>query len=270
MGACGSSVLNTERADPAPALSLDAAESSKTGAEQDPLDQMMHRVKEHFHMALNFPPHRKIGLDASFFGMGGDSLSATQLVVGLRDSLGSSHLTLQRVVDQPTVRGLSALLLQASTETSTEVISVTAVAEEEPPVPPAEQLQQRLPCLGQGGGPSRMQVICLHPGLAGHPPLVLLNPAGASALAYVQLAQRLAAHEPCTAIFAVDDGCILNHAGCDLQYPFSSVTDVVLECEPIVTEIARLYCTADTPVPRVSLAGWSWGGTVAVALASFA
>jgi len=256
------------------------------------LDLMIRRVDLQFKAALGFPPHRKIGTHDSFFTLGGDSLSAIKLVVGLRESLGRTRLGLQEVVAAPTVHGLSELLLlphlQANTDTDTDVdlgtstgaasISISidaspapapdAAASGSPSAEQLQQLQRRLAALGPAGAPSRMQVMCLNPGNIGHAPLVLLNPAGASALAYMQLAGRLAAAHPCTPVFGMDDGCILNAAGWDLQYPFHTITDVVLACEPVVAEIARLYCPLERGGgQRVALAGWSWGGTVAVALA---
>ena len=234
--------------------------------QQSPIPNEIQRVVEgHFRTVLQLPSNAQIEPELNFFIAGGDSLSAIKLIAALRKSVANCKLSFQQLLDDPTVGGLSALLTRYSPTASPS----------SPPLPrpfpieltPLEQLQSNLAVLGPGGGPTRMQALCMNPGKVGHSPLIFLNPAGASALAYRDLAREVAVLQPNTPIFSLDDGCILSPTGGSSSYPFASIEDVASEYEPVVAEVARLYSVGVAGGGGVALTGWSWGGTVASVLA---
>jgi acyl carrier protein/pimeloyl-ACP methyl ester carboxylesterase len=104
----------------------------------------------------------------TFFDLGGNSLSAIQLIFALRDCFGVS-VGVQDLFRAPSVAGVSALVGAGAGERAGALV---------------EQLR-------------------LNEGRAGQVPIVLFNPAGASGLCYLPLVASMNSGRP---VFALDDG----------------------------------------------------------------
>jgi aryl carrier-like protein/pimeloyl-ACP methyl ester carboxylesterase len=275
MGACFSINVNLNDGQPSDFVFKDQDTEVICHSEISEPD-LVKLVEKYFKATLDIP-HKNFDLDTNFFDAGGDSLSAIKLIMALRQSIAHCQLSLQQLVESPTIRSLSEFLSQSQKQIDTEAIALPSNFIIDGPLLPlslslSEKLQSRLAFLGPAHGASRMQVLCLNESTIGNAPLIFLNPAGASALAYRELAQHLVGLNPNTPIYSLDDGCILSPKGASTHYPFETISELVMECESIVTEIARIYSgsednTSLQVTEGLSIAGWSWGGTVAVALA---
>ncbi|KAJ1396811.1 Alpha/Beta hydrolase protein [Ochromonadaceae sp. CCMP2298] len=104
----------------------------------------------------------------TFFDLGGNSLSAIQLIFALRDRFGVS-VGVQDLFNAPSVAGVSSLLGAGAAE--------------------------------RGG--ALMEQLQLNEGRAGQVPIVLFNPAGASGLCYLPLVASMHSDRP---VFVLDDG----------------------------------------------------------------
>jgi hypothetical protein len=190
----------------------------------------------------------------SFFGLGGNSVTAIQLIFTIR-TLTNEILTVQELFRSPTVQGVcKTLTCKKSEMVSTE-----------------ENLEM-----------DGYNVMCLQTGDAAHfPPLLLFNPAGASGLWYVHylppifllsltlslsgfsytdLILHLPNHYP---VYCVDDGVILR----DIHHNEASIAEVSLKCAQLVKRFAQSYATTSDTKLSLILGGWSYGGVIAVNVA---
>jgi hypothetical protein len=99
------------------------------------------------------------------------------------------------------------------------------------------------------------------------PPMI-----GASGLCYLDLVKLLPAHLP---VLALDDGCLSNGA----PFVFDSIDDVVSACMlalakvrtalklDVDVDVGAGHQATSPPPMRLLLAGWSYGGVVAIELA---
>ena len=95
---------------------------------------------------------------------------------------------------------------------------------------------------------------------------------GASGLCYLDLVKLLPAHLP---VLALDDGCLSNGA----PFVFDSIDDVVSACMlalakvrtalklDVDVDVGAGHQATSPPPMRLLLAGWSYGGVVAIELA---
>jgi len=171
----------------------------------------------------------EVAADDDFFTLGGDSIAATRLVLGLERRFGPRY----------------RLDLIASAAT------------------PRRMAERVARDLASGGvGPSRViatregfrvSLLCLKEGCAGEPPLLLAPPAGGAVMPYAEIAARLPAEQPVWALR------IAPPLG---RRPWRAELDLA-ELAAIARELieARL-----SPGPVV-LAGWSFGGFLSWAVA---
>ncbi|WP_156425244.1 non-ribosomal peptide synthetase, partial [Mycobacterium sp. GA-1285] len=104
---------------------------------------------------------QRVGVDDSFFDLGGDSLSAMRLVAAVNSGM-DTGLSVRDVFEAPTVAHL-APRIGASGERRAPVVAV-----ERPPVIPLSFAQQRLWFIDQLQGPSPMYNMATALGLDGH------------------------------------------------------------------------------------------------------
>jgi hypothetical protein len=190
---------------------------------------------------------RVLGVDAisiccvqdSFYDLGGTSVTSLQFVFALQRDL-EKALKVQDLFRAPTVAGVCASLSDVMTDSSAHAETAAEVGDPE------------------------LQLLTLSQGQSGRP-LLLFNPAGASGLCYLELSQRLGT---LSTVLVFDDGVV--SSGTDLL--FSSIQAVAVEC---VAELQRREesgvlwpstSVADVPT-EIVLAGWSYGGVVAVEVA---
>jgi len=139
---------------PAPASLSGATVSDYTAhAVISPVSDVEQKVLVIFADVLKVSPDSICCAKDSFFRLGGNSVTAIQLIFRLRDTLGSS-IGVQDLFQYPTVRGICGNM---TTQQSTKV------------------------------DPASFDIIRLHEGIGSVAPLVLFNPAGASVLRYVDL-----------------------------------------------------------------------------------
>jgi len=101
----------------------------------------------------------------------------------------------------------------------------------------------------------QLHLVRLQQGESGRSPLVLVHPAGASSLCYLPLVQRLGSRIP---IYAIDDAFLTGE--CE-SFGFGSIEAVADECLSLISS------ALGTP-PALTLGGWSYGGVVALQMAS--
>ena len=178
---------------------------------------------------------------SDFFALGGDSLSALRLLMQIRPLV---DVGVEQLFRAPTVHGICAPTLRRAAARG-------GTADADTP-----RAQLRLLCLQQGA-PAR------------HSALVLIHPAGASALCYMPLVGCLPSEQP---VYAIDDDALTGGA------PFG-----LASIEEAAEQSRELLCEAlggagrsgrggnggdEGGVRSIVLAGWSYGGVVAVQLAA--
>jgi amino acid adenylation domain-containing protein len=205
-----------------------------------------------------------VAADASFFALGGDSLSALFLLRRLAQAFppgaaaaaagdetsgqASGGVTFGAVsVGQlfsgPTVRGVAAVVLPSHG-------------------PNAAAAPAGLPRRGQ------LQLVELQPGAptsgaASRPPLVLVHAAGASGLSYRALAAAL---DPAVRVFAVDDASLSGAA----LFAFASIAAAAAAVVALLVDAGLAAAAAPgalAALPRLHVGGWSYGGVVALEVA---
>jgi amino acid adenylation domain-containing protein len=180
---------------------------------------------------------RPVGVTDDFFELGGHSLLAVRLAARLERTLGRPF-PLATLFEHPTVESLAASLGRGG---------APGQAPGRGPVPLLVPLRARPGVLS--GSPRRRRVLSPSP-------LVLVHPAGGSALCYTELARRLEASGSRRPVWG-------------LQAPGFEGEEEPLET---VGELAERFLDelewglGGAPV-RIHLAGWSFGGLVAFELA---
>jgi len=166
----------------------------------------------------------------SFFAIGGDSLSAVQLI---------SHLQDEQLINRAGCANLSVLDLFQNPSISelAEVIDAAGSSQE------FEALQH--------------QLVQLQPGdLDLHDPLFLVHAAGASALSYLPLVSALGSDLP---IYALDD----NSLNSSSLFTCTSIEEVAsVYCDQVTRRLSSMG--SRSVEQRLVLGGWSYGGVVAV------
>ena len=226
------------RALPAP-VQAEAARSAGSGAGAvPPSTPQEEAVRDAMARVLKLPTSSVCCASSDFFALGGDSLSALRLLMQLRAV--SPHLGVQQLFAAPTVRGICEAAAAADATAAAKASSAEAAR-------PRTSTQLRLVCL-QKGAPSSS------------PPtaLVLVHAAGASALSYMPLVRRLPAEQP---VYAVDDEALTGGA----PFTLPSIEEAAAQSAALLR--ASLGGGEGAP-RRVVLAGWSYGGVVALQLAA--
>jgi non-ribosomal peptide synthetase component F len=134
----------------------------------------------------------RVGVDASFFDLGGDSLSAMRLIAAINTSM-DADLAVRAVFDTPTVTGLADCLDRYQGDASRPRL----VVQKRPAVVPLSFAQERLWVLGQLHGPSPVYNMPAVHRISGGLDI--------DALAHA-LADVVARHESLRTVFAAVDG----------------------------------------------------------------
>ena len=175
----------------------------------------------------------------SFFQLGGNSVSAIQLIFRILKTTDES-ISVQDLFSAPTVHGICQRI---ENKKASEICSGN---------------------LRENG----FEILCLKKGASGKLPLLLFNPAGASGLCYSDLAQLLDDSVP---VYCIDDGGILNAVGQNGCHA-DSIEQVAESVKSLVLQFAKkfgLYQMRDNAeqTPTIAMGGWSYGGVVSVILA---
>ena len=175
---------------------------------------------------------------SDFFALGGDSLSALRLLMQIRPLV---DVGVEQLFRAPTVHGICAPPLRRAAARD-------GTADADTP-----RAQLRLLCLQQGA-PAR------------HSALVLIHPAGASALCYMPLVGCLPSEQP---VYAIDDEALTGGA----PFGLASIEEAAeqsreLLCEALGGAGGGGGGAGEGGVRSIVLAGWSYGGVVAVQLAA--
>jgi len=174
----------------------------------------------------------QISCHHNFFELGGNSISAIQLIHKLKKS--KLAITIQNLFQHPTIISLSQLF-KSNFENSFSKIK------------------------------SLIQSFCLQQGSRSNFPIFTVNPAGASALCYRDLVDGLNSDNY---LYGLDDGVILE----DREFQFTSIEDVAIHCLQEILFILKRDLSIDIlldPHARVTiiLMGWSYGGVICTEIA---
>ena len=193
----------------------------------------------------------------TFFHLGGNSISAIKLIFACKQlatsdagkdgsygSLEVESLTVQRFFSFPTVQGVAMSLSAGTSSHEGEGSSV------------AKRAVAACSALG-----SSMHVICLQEGALEvskeKVPMLLFNPAGASAITYTDFARYMDSER---AVLAIDDGFVMGMG----EFSFQSIEAVASSCLSLV----ELITHKDYFGEKIVLAGWSYGGVLAAEVAT--
>ena len=199
---------------------------------------------------------------SSFFDLGGNSVMAIKLIYLIKQNFNGYLLPIQTLFVSSTVQELGVivneyLLEHPYTGEETEVDSGASAAG------------------GATDSPLSLIELSTAAAEAGKPVMVLFNPAGASALCYMELTQTLKEHY---VVVALDDNILLASAVDDhndetsapISKPFATINDVVTACLPHIESIAKQFGhqkKSDSGTSyEIVLGGWSYGGVVATLL----
>lgn len=180
-------------------------------------------VREIFCAVLNIGSVGSI--DSSFFSMGGTSITAIQLLFQIQSRLGVK-ITVSELFQAPTVSGVSTIV--------------------------EDKLHTKIPDMMDQNIRGKLRFYCISPTNAMNlsSVMVLVNPAGASGLCYMELAKSLTKYT----VYVIDDDVVASGA----EFPFSNIQEVVDE-----TIHALKSLTVKHGLNSVVLGGWSYGGVVA-------
>jgi len=169
----------------------------------------------------------------SFYTLGGNSLSSLQLIFQIHTRIGV-RISIPELFNAPSVCGI--------VETSTRRSSV-------------DGSERR-----RSSDAHRIQLLSLNSGTrSAIRAVVLVNPAGASGLCYLELAKALGSDTP---VFVLDDGVVST----GIPLSFDSIDSVVEACIDILSARLKLYLSATGIADKceIVMAGWSYGGVVAL------
>jgi len=182
-----------------------------------------------------------ISVTSSFFELGGDSLSALRLLIALHEAL-FVEVSIPTLFQNPTIVAIATIVqqhrLKGQTDDSSKdqdgqkQIQLLTIREGQSTAEPSHSAEDSTP-----------------------PPLFLVHPAGASALAYRGLAEQL---DPRQAVYALEDASL----GGLVSFTLESIEAVAKACAALVRGVLP-----SLTAPCV-IGGWSYGGVVALQLAS--
>ena len=180
----------------------------------------------------------RVGLDDSFFDLGGDSLLAMRLIAAINTSL-DAHLSVRAVFDAPSVGQLATRIAGAPSRLA------PLVAGERPAVVPLSFAQQRLWFLDQLQGPSPVYNMAAALRLAG--------PLDADALG-AALADVVARHESLRTVFPAVEGTpqqlVIPAERADVGWQVIDASDWPAErLHTAVAEAARYIFDLATEIP---------------------
>jgi thioesterase domain-containing protein/acyl carrier protein len=187
------------------------------------------KIRQIFADVLNIDAETICCSTATFFALGGNSLTAIQLIYRLKSAF-QKDVKIQDFFVSATVEGVSKLLFPDISEKD----------------------------FASGASDSatdRIQLLSLHEGDADSDSIVFINPAGTSSLCYLDLIRQISKSKSYS-IFALDDGVISSGGSME----FKSITEVATECVLVLTK--KLILRAK----KVHVIGWSYGGLVALEL----
>eukprot|EP01035_Chromulina_nebulosa_P019301 gene19301-25162_t len=196
-----------------------------------PKDNLENTIRQAYATVLSLNEDQ-ISCHQNFFELGGNSITAIQLIHKLKQS--KLSITIQNLFQHPTIISLSQLL-KSDTE---NVYSKTK---------------------------SSIQSICLKKGSRLDFPIFTVNPAGASVLCYRELVDALNSD---SYLYGLDDGVIIE----DKEYQFNSIEDVAIQCLQEILLILKRDLNIDIILEDQSkitiiLMGWSYGGVVCAEIA---
>mmetsp|Transcript_6915 Transcript_6915/g.10270 ORF Transcript_6915/g.10270 Transcript_6915/m.10270 type:complete len:714 (-) Transcript_6915:161-2302(-) len=217
---------------PAPRLLLSNSDndSASNAALVLPANETEVKVLRLFSEILGVRPEDICCEKSTFFEMGGNSLLSIQLIFLVRAEF-NTHLGIQELFNAPTVVKLSRIVLEKSSGIDGKNPSKAAATKR------------------------KVSILQLQDGESSSAPLVLINPAGASGLCYMELVKAMG---PGRRVLAVDDNVLSAGAAFDFQ----SLEQVAEECLLALREALQ----GTSPV-QLLLGGWSYGGVVAVEMA---
>jgi thioesterase domain-containing protein/acyl carrier protein len=201
----------------------------------NPRDQNEILIRRSLANVLNIDEETICCQNDTFFDLGGNSLTAIQLIFSIREAC-SKLLGIQDLFNAPTVSGIhDTLYPKDSSEINIEEIDAKEV--------------------------SSIQLLRLNKGnkLDYCAPVILMNPAGASGLCYLELVKSLDGDNP---IFVCDDGVMSNGK----PFIWDSIEEVAQCCMPLIQQVSKEYGVRKIVNNQFSseiiLAGWSYGGVI--------
>jgi thioesterase domain-containing protein/acyl carrier protein len=222
-----------------------------------PSNRIEKQVAELYASVLNLDP-ASISMTHNFFDLGGDSLAALRLLALVQGEFRIS-LGVPTLFEAPTVAQFTQEILERRAEMETEGIGV-ATSGVDGHESNRDQRRQQL------------ELVRLQTGSSGRTPLLLVHAAGSSVMHYRELVSHF---DPSQPVLAVEDRSLQS----DSAFPFSfesihDVADSILELI-LSGDISRLRGASAfnsrgeaTTEPTMFVGGWSYGGVVALEVAS--
>ena len=231
---------------PPPRLAMPAASGAEDAGGSDgrivPENELETRVQLLFAEALGIEAS-SLSVSASFFELGGDSLTALRLVMAMQKAVGQ-RVAIRQLFETPSVAAI------------------------------ARHIRSKQSNAGASDQPApQLELVTLQKGDPGLAPLVLVHPSGTSALCYRPLAAKLGEQQP---LYAVDDSFLVDASR---EFGFDSIDEVAKEATMLVLAMLQERAVASaegsepsrsssTAAPTCFVGGWSYGGTVAVSMAA--
>ena len=182
------------------------------------MSQLYRKVQSIFCSVLRISSVESI--EESFFSIGGTSVSAIQLLFKIQSNFGVK-LSVSELFENPSISGIASMVEQKHGSIEQEIRS--------------KRFQMKYYNISQGLSSEVM---------------VLINPAGASGLCYMELSKALRRFT----IYVIDDDFVAS--GTDFAY--SDINEVVEEAIRVLKVLVDEH-----KLTSVALGGWSYGGVVA-------